>query len=108
MKLLCVLVTAIALLVLPSLGIANSSDGGTEENGATQQNITVSYALITVNSPDCDSQSLAPSANNDFPVKVQHRRVSIGNLGDNREYIASEWVYPDDSSMFDFCSDREP
>ena len=102
MKLLCVLVTAIALLVVPSLGVANSSNSGIEENGATPQNITVSYVLITVNSPDCDSRSLAPAVNDDFPVKAQHRRVSTGNSGENSEHAASEWVYPDDSSRFFF------
>ena len=98
MKLRCVLATAIVLLVLPLLRVVKSSSGEAEENGVTPRNITVSYALITVKSPDCNSQSLV--ANDDFPVKVQHRRVSFGNPGENSESIASEWMYPNDSSKF--------
>ena len=84
---LCVLVTAIVLLAVPTLCDA-------------ARNVTVSYTLLTVNSPDCDSSI------GDYPVSVQHRRVApVFNTvieGQGSSNNASEWMYPysDETSKF--------
>ena len=86
LRLLPVLTIAVHLLLpLFSLAAANKADMAGES-------LTVSYTLVTVNSPDCE-----PSLADDYPVVVQHRRVSPGKGDSAATGVASEWMYPEES-----------
>ena len=98
LRLLPVLTIAVHLLLpLFSLVAANSADTRT-----AGESLAVSYTLVTVNSPDCE-----PSLADDYPVLVQHRRVSPGKGDSAATGVASEWVYPEESVTSELSPGRQ-